>query len=145
MKGDDRAGRTGVGTADEYDRQLHCVGLPTEPSRPKPGNDRSWRGYADIYIKSGGPRETPIIDPLGIIRYEVKGITSVAGAGIRRSDPTQNALQRWSHACHVSIYPKCGGEAKVIAGLEDQVIIDNNDPDTIIAFQNGTFRLDNRR
>jgi hypothetical protein len=35
------------------------------------------------------------------IRYDVKGITSVAGAGMRRSDPTQNALQRWHHARHL--------------------------------------------
>ena len=37
----------------------------------------------------------------GSIRYDVNGITSVAGAGMRRSDPAQNALQRWDHARHL--------------------------------------------
>jgi hypothetical protein len=37
----------------------------------------------------------------GNIRYDVNGITSVAGAWMRMSDPTQNALQRWDHARHL--------------------------------------------
>jgi ribosomal protein S27E len=38
------------------------------------------------------------LTPSGNIRYDVNGITSVAGAWMRRSDPAQNALQRWDHA-----------------------------------------------
>ena len=37
----------------------------------------------------------------GNVRYDVKGITSVAGAGMRRSDPTQDAVPRWHHARHL--------------------------------------------
>lgn len=41
------------------------------------------------------------LTPTGNIRYDVKGITSVAGARMRRSDSTQNALQRWHHTRHL--------------------------------------------
>jgi len=35
----------------------------------------------------------------GNIRYDVNGLTSVAGAGMRRSDPAQNTLQRRHDPC----------------------------------------------
>jgi hypothetical protein len=41
------------------------------------------------------------VTPSGNIRYDVNGITSVASAWMRRSDPAQKALQRWHHARHL--------------------------------------------
>jgi hypothetical protein len=41
------------------------------------------------------------ITPLGNIRYDVNGFTSVAGTWMRTSDPAQNALQRRDHARHL--------------------------------------------
>jgi hypothetical protein len=35
----------------------------------------------------------------GNVRYDVNGITNVAGAGMRRSDRAQDAVPRWHHAC----------------------------------------------
>lgn len=39
------------------------------------------------------------LTPNGNVRYDVNGFTNVAGAGMRRSDPTQDAVPRRHHAC----------------------------------------------
>jgi hypothetical protein len=58
-------------------------GLASIPeSRHKPGNGRSWSGYADIL--QGGIREAPITDALG--EHPLRA---------------QNVLQRWHHARHL--------------------------------------------
>jgi len=45
------------------------------------------------YITRPGVSEKRLsLTPSGNIRYDVNGITSVAGAGVRKSDPAQNAL-----------------------------------------------------
>ena len=37
----------------------------------------------------------------GHVRYDVNGITNVAGAGMRRSDRAQDPVPRWHHARHL--------------------------------------------
>ena len=55
-----------------------------------------------LYISRPAVSEKRLsLTPNGNIRYDVNGITSVAGAGMRRSDPAQNTLQRWRQACHL--------------------------------------------
>jgi hypothetical protein len=43
-----------------------------------------------------------LLTPNDKVRYDVKGITSVAGAGMRRSDPAEDALPRRHDTRHLS-------------------------------------------
>ena len=41
------------------------------------------------------------LTPNGNVRYDVNGITSVAGAWMRRSDPVEDAVSGWHDARHL--------------------------------------------
>ncbi len=64
------------------------------------------------------------LTPNGNIRYDVNGITSVAGARMRRSDPAQDALPGWHHPCHfpaTGLHCPAGGPGAKTAGESDTI------------------------
>ena len=60
----------------------------------------------------------------GQVRYDVKGFTSVAGAGMRRSNPAQDTLPGWHHPCHLpaaGFHRPAGGPGTQTTGESDAI------------------------
>jgi len=62
------------------------------------------------------------LSPNGNVRYNVKGFTSVAGAGMRRSDLAEDPLPRWHHTRRLRaarLHLPAGGPGPEAAGQPD--------------------------
>jgi hypothetical protein len=69
------------------------------------------------------------LTPNGNVRYDVNGFTSVAGAGMRRSDPGEDAVPRRHHARHLratGLHCPAGSLGAETVGQPDPVIIPKN-------------------